>query len=55
MMRNFDFEKLENYDTPLSVSFYKKHFGKMLLVAILLMSYINLRYECEEAIFQLGQ
>ena len=55
MMRNFDFEKLENYNTPLSVSFYKKHFGKMLLVAILLMSYINLRYECEEAIFQLGQ
>jgi len=57
MMMNFDFEKLEKLemnDTPLSTSFYKNHFGKMIIVAILLMSYIDLRYEYEEAIVELG-
>lgn len=46
---------IENYDTPLSGSFYKKHFGKIIIVGILLMSYIDLRYEYEEAIYRLGQ
>lgn len=57
-MMNFDFEKLEKIevnDTPLSTSFYKKHFGKIIIVVILLMSYIDLRYEYEEAIYKLGQ
>lgn len=46
---------IENYDTPLSGAFYKKHFGKMIIVGILLMSYIDLRYEYEDAIYRLGQ
>lgn len=46
---------IEAYDTPLSGDFYKKHFGKMIIVGILLMSYIDLRYEYEDAIYQLDK
>lgn len=46
---------IENYDTPLSGAFYKKHFSKMIIVGVLLMWYIDLRYEYEDAIYQLDQ
>ncbi len=48
-------EAIESYDTPFSRSFYKKHFGKMIILGILLMSYIDLRYEYESAIYELGK
>ena len=48
-------DAIETYETLLSGAFYKKHFGKMIIVGILLMSYIDLRYEYEAAIYKLGQ
>lgn len=45
---------IDTYDTPLSGAFYKKHFGKMIVIGILLMGYIDLRYEYESAIYKLG-
>lgn len=48
-------DAIENYDTPFTGAFYKKHFGKIIIIVILLMSYIDLRYEYEDAIYRLGQ
>lgn len=46
---------IESFDNPLSAEFIKKNFGKIIIVGILLMVYIDLRYEYEDAIYQLGK
>lgn len=46
---------IESFDNPLSAEEIKKNFGKIIIVGILLMVYIDLRYEYEDAIYQLGK
>lgn len=45
----------EEDESPISMSFYKRNGGKMLLVIVLLLIYIELRYDYEEAIRQLDK
>lgn len=46
---------MENLNNPLKGDFFKNNFGKIIIVVILLLSYIDLRYEYEEAISKLGK
>lgn len=42
-------------DTPLSKDFYLKYAKQVFFVIILLSFYINLRYECEQAIYNIDK
>ena len=42
-------------ESPLSMKFYEQHSGKIIMVIILLLSYIQLRYEYEERILSIGR
>ncbi len=39
-----------NDDSPMNMDFYHKYFGRILLVVILLLGYIQLRYEYEDCL-----
>ena len=46
---------LSEDESPFGMKFYEQHFGKIVVVIILLLSYIQLRYEYEERILSIGQ
>ncbi len=41
---------ISNDDSPMNMDFYHKNFGRILVVIILLLSYIQLRYEYEDSL-----
>lgn len=48
-------EKLDGSSSPFHPSFYQKHLGKIIIVIFLLYSYVQMRYEYEEYIGDIGQ
>lgn len=46
---------IKDDESPLNMKFYEQHFGKIVVVVILLLCYINLRYEYEERILSIGR
>lgn len=41
---------ISNDDSPMNMDFYNKNFGRIIVVIILLLSYIQLRYEYEDCL-----
>ena len=41
---------ISNDDSPMNMDFYHRNFGRILVVIILLLSYIQLRYEYEDSL-----
>jgi len=46
---------IEDDNALFNKEFYEKHFGKILIVIILLMSYVQLRYEYEDCLVTINQ
>ncbi|MBQ0056376.1 MAG: hypothetical protein KBT20_01860 [Bacteroidales bacterium] len=46
---------LSGSSSPFSREFYRKHLGKVILVLFLLYSYVQLRYEYEQTIAEIGE
>lgn len=45
---------LEQSESPLSIDRIQKHFGKILVFVLLLLVYIDLRYEYDQAVCELA-
>ncbi len=45
---------IANDDSPMSMDFYHKNFGRILVVIILLLGYIQLRYEYEDSLAEIS-
>lgn len=46
---------IKDDESPLNLKFYEQHFSKIVVVVILLLCYINLRYEYEERILSIAK
>ena len=46
---------IEDDNALFNKEFYEKHFGKILVVIILLMSYVQLRYEYEDCLVSISR
>ena len=45
---------ISNDDSPMNMEFYHKNFGRILVVIILLLGYIQLRYEYENSLAEIS-
>ena len=46
---------IERDNIPISKDFFMAHWGKLLLVVVLALNYMNLRYECEASLFRIAE